>query len=258
MQETQADPKLVFHYDPAPQHSPEWLQRKRGKIGASELWRWLAVSKAKDPKMTGKPLKPRLDYEKELVFEQQFDVNFTKWVSGAMAEGNEFEDWARKQYEQIKGVVLLECGVWYNEFMAVSPDRLCGDKGLVEIKIVKDSTFLEVLNSKELLQNNDEKLLEKTTTVHKHWKQMQAQLKATGREWVDYVVVNFNTKKVVIIRIRPSVEFQEYMMLAIQEKLVTTHFDTNTVYDIVGELPDGADGLSGMLEQEDNGGNLGW
>lgn len=249
MQEAQAD--LVFHYDPATQRSPEWLERKRGKIGASELWRWMSVSKAKAT--PGAPLKARLDYEKELIFEQQFGVNFTKWVSGPMQEGNEFEDWARKQYEQIKGVVLHTCGVWYNAFMAVSPDSTAGEKGLVEIKIVKDSTFLEVLNSKKILEDNDQVAIEKTSTVHKHWKQMQAQLKATGREWVDYVVVNFNTKKIAIIRIRPCVEFQDYMMLAIQEKLVTAEFDTRTVFDVVGELPEGADGLSGILNQESEG-----
>lgn len=212
---------LEFHYDPAPQRSPEWLATKRGKIGASRLADWLAVSKAKTG--AGKPLKARLDYEKELMFERQFGVSFNNFVSEAMQDGIDFEDFARKQYEQITGNKCEECGCWFNEYFAASPDRLVGDNGLIEIKIVRDNTFVDVLMD---------------GVPDKHMKQMQGQLWATGRKWCDYVCVNFTTKKVAIIRVEPDKEFHEYLAMAVQEQLVVLPFSLHDIHDIKGDLPD--------------------
>lgn len=214
---------LAFTYDDAPQRSPQWLDDKRGKIGASRLSDWLAVSKQKNS--LGKPLKARLDYEKELMFERQFGVSFNNFVTDAMQDGINFEDFAAKQYEKIKGqeIQALECGCWYNDFFCASPDRLIGNEGLIEIKIVRDNTFVEVLMD---------------GVPDKHWKQIQGQLWATGRKWCDYVCVNFTTKKVVIIRVEPDTEFHQYLAESVQEKLVVEPFKVDTVHEIVGELPD--------------------
>lgn len=238
MSDTQA--ALTFSYSDAPQKSPEWLEIKRGKIGASSLWRWLSVSKAKNT--LGKPLKERLDYEKELMFERQFNTNFQVWVSEAMQEGIDFEDFGRQQYEQIKGEKLLEVGCWYNDFFVASPDRKIVDKKAgIEIKILKDNSFTEVLIS---------------GVPDKHLKQVQGQLWATGWEYIDYVAVNFNTKKVAIIRVFPDKELHEYLAESVQEKLVFEPFTLDNVYDIVGELPEGSDGLGGAhLDRSDS--NLG-
>lgn len=214
---------LTFTYSEAPQRSPEWLELRRGKIGASRLEDWLSVSKAKNT--PGKPLKARLDYEKELMFERQFNTNFQVWVSEAMQDGIDFEDFARKQYEQIKGVSVMEVGCWYNDYFVASPDRkVAGVPAGIEIKILKDNSFTEVLIS---------------GVPDKHWKQIQGQLWATGWEYVDYVAVNFNTKKIVIIRVEPDKEFHDYLVEAVQEKLVQEPFSLSNVYDIKGELPDG-------------------
>ena len=235
MSDTQA--KLTFTYSDAPQKSPTWLGIKRGKIGASSLWRWLSVSKAKAT--TGKPLKERLDYEKELLFERQFNTNFEVWVSGAMQEGIDFEDFAAKQYEKIKDVELLEVGCFYNDYFAASPDRkIVNVSAGIEIKILKDNSFTEVVMS---------------GVPDKHWKQIQGQLWASKWDYVDYVAVNFNTKKVAIVRVLPDSEFHEYLELAVQEQLVTEPFTLDNVYDIVGELPEGSDGMSGAhLDRSDS------
>lgn len=228
---------LAFVYDPAPQRSPEWLEGKRGKIGASRLEDWLAVSKQKNS--IGKPLKARLDYEKELMFERQFGASFNNFVNDAMQDGIDFEDFAAKQYAQMnKGATIIECGCWANDFFVASPDRVVMDGnfegddfrgneqlmlGLIEVKIVRDNTFVEVLM---------------TGVPPKHWKQIQGQLWATGLPWCDYVCLNFTTKKVVIVRVLPDIEFHEYLAEAVQEKLVVEPFALDTVHDIVGELPD--------------------
>lgn len=231
---------LTFTYSDAPQKSPEWLEVRRGKVSASNLWRWLSVSKAKNT--PGKPLKERLDYEKELMFERQFNTNFEVWVSEAMQEGIDFEDFGRQQYEKIKGEKLIEVGAWYNDFFVASPDRKIADKNAgIEIKILKDNSFTEVLIS---------------GVPDKHYKQIQGQLWATGWDYVDYVAVNFNTKKVAIIRVEPDKELHEYLVESVQEKLVFEPFTLENVYDIVGELPEGSDGMGGAhLDRSDS--NLG-
>lgn len=229
--------QLKFHYDPSPQRSAAWLARKRGKIGASRLEDWLAVSKAKAT--MGKPLKARLDYEKELMFERQFGVSFETYVNSAMQEGIDYEDFARAQYEQITGKTCVEVGCYYNAFMAVSPDREVDQDGLIEIKIVKDNTFTDILMN---------------GVPSKHWKQIQAQLLASGRKWCDYVALNFNTKRLVIIRVEPDLEFHEYLMEAIQEKLVTEPFALDKVHQIVGEIPEGVS-LGAEIDRSDSNTN---
>lgn len=227
-----------WHYDDSPQHSPQWLACKRGRIGASSLHKWLAVSKAKAS--LGKPLKARLDYEKELMFERQFNTNFGHYTSDAMNEGNEFEEWAAEQYSKITGETLYDVGCWYNQFMAVSPDKGILDKNAgIEIKVLRDNSFTEVLSQSKLMADNNEEELKKTTTIYKHWQQIQAQLWATKWAYVDYVPINFNSKKVAIVRVYPDKDFQEYLAEAIQENLVVDEFNMNEVHDMVGEIPVG-------------------
>lgn len=254
---------LTFVYDPAPQRSPGWLENKRGKIGASRLEDWLAVSKAKAT--VGKPLKARLDYEKELMFERQFGVSFNNYVTDAMQEGIEFEDFAANQFAKELGVEIAECGCWMNQFMAVSPDRIVFPKGtdiifvadenqmanalgVVEIKIVRDNTFTEILMS---------------GVPPKHMKQIQAQLKATGLAKGWYVALNFTTKRYVIVEVERDEEFLDYLMEAIQEELVTEPFSLDTVHEIKGEIPDWSRGelasISGAkIDHSDSNTNGGW
>lgn len=219
---------MKFEYSNAPQKSPEWFALRRGKVTASRLEDWLSVSKSKDPKVLGKPLKKRLDYEKELMFERQFNTNFETYVNSAMQDGIDYEDFARKQYEKATDCTVQEVGCWYNDYFVASPDGLViingkdeGD-GLVEIKILKDNSFTEVLVS---------------GVPDKHWKQIQGQLWASNAEWCDYIALNFNTRKFVIIRVLPDKEFFEYLELAIPEELVTQQFAITNVHDVVGELP---------------------
>lgn len=212
---------MDFHYSGAPQRSPEWFALRRGKVSASRLEDWMSVSKAKAT--LGQPLKKRLDYEKELMFERQFDTNFEKYTNSAVQDGIDFEDFARKQYEQITGHVALEVGCWYNDYFVASPDRAIGDDGLIEIKILKDNSFTAVLAD---------------GVPPAHWKQIQGQLWSSSRKWCDYVAVNFNTKKVVIIRVEPDPEFHQWLELIVQEKLVQEEFLLTDVHDIIGEVPD--------------------
>lgn len=211
---------MKFEYDDTPQRTAVWLDNKRGKIGASSLWRWLSVSKSKAT--PGAPLKERLDYEKELMFERQFGVSFDRFVTPAMQDGIDYEDFARKQYEKITKNSVAECGCWYNDYFVASPDGLVGNDGLVEIKVLKDNSFTDVLT---------------TGVIHKHYIQIQGQLWASGRKWCDYVAINLNTRKLKIIRIVPDPAFHAILEEAVVQPLSVIEFDASGVYDFADELP---------------------
>jgi hypothetical protein len=214
---------MRFTYSDAPQRSPEWFRIRLGRVTASRLSDWLAVSKAKTG--PGKPLKARLDYEKELLFERKFGTSFEKFVTEAMQDGVDFEDFARRQYEHITGRKCYEVGCWYNPYFVASPDRAIGDDGLLEIKVLKDSSFTDVLID---------------GVPDKHWQQIQGQLWASGRKWCDYVAINLNTKKVKIIRVQPDLEFHQWLELAVPEELVSADLDGTDLFDFVEALPAGS------------------
>lgn len=263
---------LEFVYSGAPQRSPEWLEIKRSRIGASSLWRWLSVSKSKAT--PGKPLKDRLDYEKELMFERQFGVSFEVYVNSAMQEGIDFEDYAAKEYCNLKGVTLEEVGCWYNDFIAVSPDRkIVGLNAGIEVKIVKDNTFTDIVSEdptvthcvpkldKDGLPVMDAKgkpVMVGTGVPEKHYKQIQGQLWATGWHYIDYIALNFNTKKFVVIRVERDEEMIDYMKLSVQENLVVTEFNlADRVFDITQEIPADIE-LGAPLNRSDSNTNGEW
>jgi predicted phage-related endonuclease len=222
---------MKFEYFAGQQRTPEWFELRRGKVTASRLDDWLSVSKAKTG--MGKPLKKRLDYEKELLFERQFGVSYENFVSAAMQDGIDFEVFARQQYEKITGNVVREVGCWYNDLFVASPDgavdpyEIKNDsyyEGLIEIKVLKDNSFTDVLTD---------------GVPEKHWRQIQGQLWAAGSKWCDYVAINLNTKKMKIIRVEADTEFQEYLELSLNESLVVAEFDGDQLFDFVDALPEG-------------------
>jgi hypothetical protein len=238
-----------FEYDGAPQRSPSWFERRLGRVTASRLDDWLSVSKSKTG--PGKPLKKRLDYEKELLFERTFNVSYENFVSQAMQDGIDFEDFAREQYEKITCTAIQEVGCWYNDLFVASPDGAIVDHsyismaettptGLIEIKVLRDNSFTDVLTD---------------GVPEKHWRQIQGCLWASGAEWSDYIAINLNTKKLKIIRVLPDQEFFDYLDLALQEELVVAEFPTEGVYDFVDAIPDG---MNVPLILQDNSDNGGW
>lgn len=215
---------MKFEYFAGEQRTEPWYQLRLGKPTASRLADWLAVSKAKTG--AGKPLKARLDYEKELIFERKFGVAFEHYVNSAMQDGIDFEDFLLRQYEKIKGVTVVPVGAWYNDQFLASPDGGVADEGIVEAKVLKDNSFADVLVD---------------GVPDKHWKQIQGQLFASKRKWCDYIAGSLSTKKVKIIRVLPDPEFHEYLELALQESLVTADFDEKELFDFVDVLPEGAE-----------------
>lgn len=213
---------MKFEYFAGEQRTQPWFDLRIGKVTASRLEDWLSVSKAKGKE--GTPLKARLDYEKELMFERQFGVGYENFVSSAMQDGIDFETFAVRQYEKIKGVQVVSVGAWYNDLFVASPDGGVADEGIVEVKVVRDNSFTDVLIN---------------GVPPKHWKQIQGQLWASGRKWCDYIVINLNTEKIKIIRVLPDQEFFDWLEIAVPEKLVVAEFSTEDLFDFQEKAPEG-------------------
>lgn len=206
-----------FAYNAAPQGSPEWIASRIGKVTASRLVDWLAESK---PNKAGevRPLKARLDYEQELAYERQFQVPFTKFVTGAMREGTEAEAAVAEQYAKATGNPIETCGAFYNDYFVASPDRLSGEDGLVEIKWLYDTSFTEVLRE---------------GVIPAHYLQIQGQLMATGRKWCDYVAGNGTTGKFKVIRVKRDADTIKRIkdsLAALDE--ISGVIDTDNLYDM--------------------------
>lgn len=199
----------LFNYSDAPQRSPEWIDRRVGRPSASNLYRWMAVSKR-----DGKPLQARKDYERELAFERHFNVPFTRFVNGAMEEGAIREDFLKRQYELLNNVIIRPVGCYYNEWFVASPDGEIGEDGLVECKWVYDQTFSDVLVN---------------GVPDSHMLQMQGQLWASGRKWCDYIVGNANTNKYIVIR----VERDEAVIDSIRSSLLEKPVSDIKLYDAI-------------------------
>ena len=191
------------------QRTQEWFALRRGKVTASRLGDWLATSKR-----DGKPLKARLDYERELMFERQFNVSFSKFVTAAMADGIVYEDVVAEQYAEHFGVKLRDGGAFYNEFFCCSPDRLVGDDGGLEIKVLGDASFADVL-ANGIPEN--------------YLLQCQAGLYTSGRKWWDFVAFNLNTMKMLRIRVEPDKEIFAKIDEAVQEPITVKEFDRELI-----------------------------
>ena len=220
-----------FEYLDVEQRSEPWFKVRLGRFTASRLSDLMARSKR-----DGAPLKACTDYLREKWFEKQFGISFSNYVTDAMLEGQIYEEFAKKQYAEIKKAAVLRCGCWYNDKFVASPDGLVfpiylgmpevptteNCEGIVEIKILRDNTFTEVLLS---------------GVPEKHFLQIQGQLMASGKDWCDYVAVNLATKKLSIWRVLPNKETFKAIEEALNAENTVEEVNLSELYDIQGEIP---------------------
>lgn len=228
--------QMQFEYFGGFQRSPEWFALRLGKITASRLPDWLAVSKAKTG--AGKPLKARLDYEKELLFERTFGTSFDRFVTPAMQNGIDFEEFACLQFAKVTGVQVQECGAWHSPIFVASPDRVTDDNGLLEAKVLGDNSFADVLES---------------GVPEKYWQQIQGQLWASKKPHCYFVAINLNTRKIVVIKVEPDEEFHDWLELIVPEPITAELVVSDNVFDFVDALPEGSDAPT-LITPANNGG----
>lgn len=153
------------------QGTEEWHKAKDLKLSASRATAIMS---------NGKGLKTLV---RELMVNHYSSNSYPEYSSNyknaSMQRGNDFESKARTIYELETGNKVQEVGlVEMGEYVAVSPDGLIDEDGLIEIKNLEDKVFLELAYTGHVDSN--------------HRNQMQMQLFVTGRKWVDYWVFNPN------------------------------------------------------------------
>ena len=150
------------------QRTPEWFQKRLGKVTASRIADVMARTK------TG-PGASRANYLAQLVTERLTGTPTESYKSPAMDWGIEQEAAARAAYSARMGVLVDEVDFVDHPILeaGASPDGLVGEDGLIEIKCPNTATMLEYIEDRAIPQ--------------KYRLQMQWQLAVTGRKWCDFV-----------------------------------------------------------------------
>lgn len=151
------------------QRTEGWLSERTGKVTASAVYKVMAKTK------TGYGA-DRANYLAELVTERLTGLPVPSYMNAAMQHGIDTEAQARAAYQFHLGYSVTETGFHPHPFIAMfgaSPDGLCGDAGLVEIKCPNSATHIETLRGGSIAK--------------KYMLQMQTQMACTGRDWCDFV-----------------------------------------------------------------------
>lgn len=153
------------------QGSSEWIQARTGRFGASCLNDLMAKLK------TGKPAASRRDVIVRVATERLTGSAVRQYVSAAMERGTLMEPEARAAYEVRSGAFVEQVG-WVPHpnlpFSGASPDGLCDEDGMVELKVPSPVTHLEALLGGENM-------------LEQYRFQCQWQMEVCGRKYNDLV-----------------------------------------------------------------------
>jgi putative phage-type endonuclease len=190
------------------QGSDEWHTARLGHITASHISDVMAKGKGKEESIT------RYKYKVKLVAERMTGVSASEgsFSSSAMEWGVEQEQFACIEYEAREETFLTRTGFWKHptiNWLGVSPDRLVGDGGLVEVKCPNTTTHLGYLFDKKVPTN--------------YYNQIQCQLWVTGRVWCDFVSYDPRLPKrnqLLVVRVD-----RDDALIAVMQQEVKTFLD---------------------------------
>lgn len=152
------------------QGSDEWKLARLGHVTASNMADVMSKGKGSAEAMG------RYKYKVRLVAERLTQTAAESFSNAAMEWGVEQEQFACIEYEATKNVFVERTGFWLHptiQWLGVSPDRLVGDDGLIEVKCPNTTTHLGYLFENRI--------------PPEYYKQIQCQLWVTDREWCDFV-----------------------------------------------------------------------
>ena len=149
------------------QGSEEWLKLRMGIPTTSSFGSIITPE--------GKASKSMQDYSDKLLAELLFGYSEPYFQTYAMQRGTELEPQAVAYYESIKKVKAKEVGfiTTTDGRIGCSPDRLIGDKGLLEVKCP-----MEKQHTKNLISGEIDK---------KYIPQVMGQMWVSKREWCDWM-----------------------------------------------------------------------
>lgn len=173
------------------QRSLEWFRKRLGMLTGSSIGKLMGKGRGARFTQVGmtylhevaaeRALKPELVLDDDRFNEYLKAANVS---NAAMTYGTNLEAEARRKYEELNNVKVVETGsIIHPDFphFSASPDGLVGDDGQVEIKCpytIKTSfTYFAKLKSEGLMSINSD-----------YYWQVQAQMACTGRKWCDFFV----------------------------------------------------------------------
>lgn len=149
------------------QGTPEWHAARCGSLGASGIADALAKTKAGWGAS-------RANIRARIVTERITGQPVETFTNDAMRRGTELEPQARAMYSFVTGRDVAEVGIVLHPSITgshCSPDGLCGDDGMVELKCCGASRHIELLTG--------------SPPEDRYIKQCLWQMACTGRQWVD-------------------------------------------------------------------------
>lgn len=151
------------------QGSNEWRLARCGSLGASQVA--LALAKGKGAS--------RENVMAALILERLTGNPTETFINAAMREGTEQEPNARAAYAFERDVDVVMVGLVRHPALPgthASPDGLVGEDGQIQIKCPQPATHLDSLLGGSI--------------DGKYIKQMQWEMRCTGRQWCDFVSYN--------------------------------------------------------------------
>ena len=152
------------------QGSDEWKQARLGHVTASNIAEVMSKGKG-TAEAVG-----RYKYKVRLVAERLTMTPSESYTNAAMQWGIEQEQFACIAYEAQKETFVDKIGFVLHpdiKWLGVSPDRIVGNEGLIEVKCPNTTTHLDYLFENKV--------------PAEYYKQIQCQLWVTGRQWCDFV-----------------------------------------------------------------------
>lgn len=152
------------------QGSEAWKLARLGHVTASNIAEVMSKGKG-NAEAVG-----RYKYKVRLVAERLTGTAGESYSNAAMQWGIEQEQFACIEYEAATNQFVDKVGFVLHpeiQWIGVSPDRLVGNEGLIEVKCPNTSTHLGYLFEGEIPTD--------------YYKQIQCQLWVTGRQWCDFV-----------------------------------------------------------------------
>jgi putative phage-type endonuclease len=152
------------------QGSDAWKAARLGHVTASNMAELMSKGKG-TAEAVG-----RYKYKVKLVAERLTMTGGESYSNAAMEWGVEQEQFAAIAYECETNQFVDTTGFWLHpsiQWLGVSPDRLVGNDGLIEIKCPNTTTHLGYLFDGKVPTD--------------YYKQIQCQLWVTGRQWCDFV-----------------------------------------------------------------------
>lgn len=152
------------------QGSEEWKQARLGHVTASNMAEVMSKGKGLGEAVG------RYKYKVRLVAERLTMTAGESYTNAAMQWGIEQEQFACIAYEAQKETFVDKIGFVLHpdiRWLGVSPDRIVGHEGLIEVKCPNTTTHLDYLFENKV--------------PAEYYKQIQCQLWVTGRQWCDFV-----------------------------------------------------------------------